>query len=77
MTDDSVGSHELARFRRGQEIRVYKLRPAKDGAELWRVTDAGDDTTSVLETKFQDTSQALQFLEELDRTLKAGGWVAF
>lgn len=66
--------HELARFTRGQETRVYRLRPARDGAELWRLTDTADDTTSVLETKFLNTTEALEFLEELDRTLRAGGW---
>ena len=75
--DDSDGFPELARFQRGDELRIYKLRPIENGAELWRFTEAsGALSDSVKETTFRDAGEALLFLEDLNRALKAGGWVA-
>jgi hypothetical protein len=74
---DSVGFPELARFERGELQRVYELRPVDGGAELWRITQSpGAPSESVNETTFRSTTEALEFLAELDRTLKAAGWRA-
>jgi hypothetical protein len=75
MADAPVGLREVARFVRGTEQRSYGLRAAPEGAELWRITEAaGQPPEPVLETTLDNIDQALTFLEELDRTLKAGGW---
>jgi hypothetical protein len=45
------------------------------GAELWRVTELpGEPSRSVRETVFTGAEAAAEFLEEVRRTLKAGGW---
>src|SRR5688500_4915687 len=73
MSDAAV--HEVLRVTRGLETRIYNLLPVPDGAELWRVTEtAGAPSRSVKETHFRDAEAAVEFLEEVRRTLKAGGW---
>ena len=68
-------SRELARFKRGADERIYRLRPVDNGAELWRITEVdGQQTEAILETGFSNVEDALAFLGELDRTLRAGGW---
>jgi len=45
------------------------------GAELWRMTESpGEQTRSVKESDFKDPETTSQFLDEVRRTLKAGGW---
>jgi hypothetical protein len=71
MNDD----HELLRFRRGVETRVYALRAAPAGAELWRVTECpGEPPQSIMESHFSDPDEVSRFLDELRRALTAGGW---
>jgi hypothetical protein len=68
---------ELAIFRRGEVVRTYALRPVEGGAELWRITQApGTEPQALTETTFRSAEEALAFLEELQRTLRAGGWTA-
>jgi hypothetical protein len=65
----------LLEYRRGDEIRVYNVRVVADGAELWAVTEApGRVPRSVKEGLFTNAAEALEFLEEVHRTLLAGGW---
>jgi hypothetical protein len=46
-----------------------------EGAELWRTTERqGEPPTSVKEGHFNDSDVAAAFLEEVQRTLTAGGW---
>jgi hypothetical protein len=72
---NSTDSHELLRCTRRNETRTYSLREVGGGAELWRITEApGADAQSVKEGHFKDSEQVLQFLEELRRSLIAGGW---
>ena len=67
--------HEVLRVTRGLETRIYNLLPVPGGAELWRVTEtAGEPSRSVKETHFTDAEAAAEFLEEVRRTLTAGGW---
>jgi hypothetical protein len=67
--------HEVLRVTRGLETRIYNLLPVPEGAELWRVTETvGAPSRSVKETHFRDAEAAAEFLEEVRRTLKAGGW---
>ena len=67
--------HEVLRVTRGLETRIYNLLPVPDGAELWRVTEIpGAPSRSVKETKFKDAESAAEFIGEVRRTLKAGGW---
>jgi hypothetical protein len=67
--------HEVLRCTRGDETRIYGLRVVPHGAELWRITESpGEAPRSVKESDFSDPEQTSQFLEEVRRTLKAGGW---
>ena len=64
----------LTCIRRG-ETRVYRLRVAPGGAELWRTSEShGKGIQSVKESDFQSSEQVTGFLEELRRSLIAGGW---
>lgn len=77
MGDDerAIRWHEVLRCTRGDETRVYRLRVVADGAELWRMTESpGEQTRSVKESDFKDPETTSQFLDEVRRTLKAGGW---
>jgi hypothetical protein len=65
----------LLQYRRGDETRIYNVRVVADGAELWAVTEApGRVPRSVKEDLFTNAAEALEFLEEVRRTLLAGGW---
>jgi hypothetical protein len=71
----SMDSHEVLRCQRGDEIRIYNIRTASTGAQLWRVTEvAGEPARSIKECDLADPDEALEFLEEVRRALKAGGW---
>jgi len=65
----------LLEYRRGDETRVYNVRVVAEGAELWAVTEApGRVPRSVKEGLFTSAVEALEFLDEVHRTLLAGGW---
>jgi hypothetical protein len=73
MTADEV--HEVFRYGRGDEVRVYSFHVVPSGTELWRVTRrAGEPDDSIRETTFTRATDAAQFLEEVTRALIAGGW---
>ena len=56
-------------------MRIYNLHVVAGGVELWRVTETADQpATSVKETDFSGVEAAADFLEEVERTLMAGGW---
>ena len=77
-SDDGEGSQEfveILRCVRGDEARSYRLRAVAGGAELWRVTHSGSGGPhSIKECDFQSPDEAAGFLEELRRSLIAGGW---
>jgi hypothetical protein len=65
----------LLQYMRGDETRVYNVRVVAEGAELWAVTEAvGKVPRSVKEGLFTNAAEALEFLDEVHRTLVAGGW---
>jgi hypothetical protein len=67
--------HEALRYWRGDQVRIYNLHVVAGGVELWRVTErAGQPAGSVKETDFTQPEAAALFLEEVKRTLTAGGW---
>lgn len=67
--------HEVFRYRRGDVVRVYKLRVVAGGTEFWRFTHAeGQAAVAVKEDDFNDVDAATRFFEEVERTLTAGGW---
>jgi hypothetical protein len=71
----STDCHELLRYHRGDETRIYNLRVVSDGAELWRITECVDEEPRfVKECHFTDADEASQLIEEVRRTLIAGGW---
>jgi hypothetical protein len=67
--------HELFRYGRGEHVRVYVLRVVDGGTELWRITEVeGQPSQSIMETSFSGPEEAAAFIEEVERTLTAGGW---
>ena len=67
--------HQVLRCTRGDETRTYNLCIVSDGVELWRVVECpGESSVSVKESDFTDADETSDFLEEVRRTLKAGGW---
>ena len=72
---DSAGFVEILRCVRKAETRSYRLRAVPGGAELWRVTESDlAEPQTVKESDFQSSEQVAGFLEELRRSLVAGGW---
>jgi hypothetical protein len=66
---------ELIRYQRLDEVRVYYVRVASPGLELWRVTDTADDETrSIKEADLTSIDETLQLLEDIKRSLTAAGW---
>jgi hypothetical protein len=75
MTTAGSADHELFRYTRGMQLRIYVLRVAPGATELWRMTEvAGQPTQSIMETTFTGSEEAAEFIEEVERTLTAGGW---
>lgn len=77
-SDDRIGSadfREVLRCERGAEIRIYSLRSVSGGAELWRVIEIhGEPASSVRECLLKTPEETAEFLEEVRRALRAGGW---
>ena len=76
MAEDTPATrHEMFRYWRGDEVRVYSLHVVTDGTELWRVTmRPGQPDSIVREEHFTSADVAVRFFEEVTRTLTAGGW---
>ena len=69
------GEHQLFRYGRGPATRIYSLRVNRGRTELWRVTiEPGRPDAAVMEDDFADVDACATFLEEVRRTLVAGGW---
>jgi hypothetical protein len=67
--------HEILRCTRGDETRIYTLRVVSNGVELWRIIESpGANPRSIKESHFTDVDETSQFLDEVRRTLRAGGW---
>lgn len=65
----------MFRYQRGDDVRVYCLRVVPGGTELWRVTErAGQPPSAVKEEDFKRADVAALFLNEVERSLTAGGW---
>jgi hypothetical protein len=76
MTDnDGELGGELFRYRRGSEVRIYRLRVVEGGIELWRITLCpGQPDGSVQEDEYWSSEAAAQGFDEVERTIIAGGW---
>ncbi len=73
--DTPTGVHELFRYWRDDEVRVYNLHVVAGGVELWRVINYPDASpAAVLEERFNSAETAATFIHEVERTLDAGGW---
>jgi hypothetical protein len=71
-TDDF---RDVLRVTRGDETRIYRILVGSGHTELWRFIEApAQPTRSIKECDLADADQAWTFLEEVQRTLKAGGW---
>jgi hypothetical protein len=72
---ESADVCEVLRCERGAEIRIYSLRSVSGGAELWRVIEInGEPASSVRECLLKTPEETAEFLEEVRRTLRTGGW---
>jgi hypothetical protein len=72
--DDALG-HEVCRYCRGEDVRVYRLRAVEEGVELWRVTiRPGQPDHVIQEDRFTDVDAAVEYFEDIRRALTAGGW---
>lgn len=68
-------ARELIRYTKGLQVRVYSIRTVCQGAELWRVTETGGrQTGAVKEADVTSMEETLDLLEEIQRSLVAGGW---
>jgi hypothetical protein len=68
-------SHEVLRCTRGDQTRLYDLRIVSDGVELWRTIESpGEPPVSIRESHFTDPDETASFIDEVRRTLRAGGW---
>ena len=73
--EDSGDFVEVLHCVRKDQSRSYMLRAVPGGAELWRVTESElAGLQSIKESDFQSSEQVAAFLEELRRSLLAGGW---
>jgi len=71
-TDDL---REVLRVARGDETRIYTILVSPGKTELWRFIEApGQPEQSIKECDLSNADEAWKFLEEVQRTLKAGGW---
>jgi hypothetical protein len=73
---DSPDFHTVLRCVRGDETRTYGLLVVAGGVELWRVTESPQAVETVKESDLASSEQTAAFLEELRRSLVAGGWHA-
>ena len=72
---DDHAIHEVFRYGRGDEVRIYSFHVLPAATELWRITErTGEPPEAVMETSFTRAEEAAQFLEEVTRALIAGGW---
>ncbi len=67
---------EIFRYRRDEDVRIYDLRLVEGGGtELWRITvRPGQPNVEIKEDDFTSVEMALQYFEEVERSLIAGGW---
>jgi hypothetical protein len=66
---------EVLRVTRGDETRIYKIRAGSGNPELWRFLEVpGEPVQSIKECDLANPDEAWTFLEEVQRTLRAGGW---
>jgi hypothetical protein len=75
MTEQRVSVCEVFRYSRGEAVRIYSLHVIAGGTELWRVTvRPGQPDSAVKEEDFTSADMAARYIEEIVRTLVAGGW---
>ena len=73
----STDFRELFRYRRGDTVETYNLRPLSDSkAELWVVTThTGESTASShLETTFTTVDEAIRYLDAKEQSLQKSRW---
>ena len=68
--------HEVLRCARGEETRTYGLLVIPGGVQLWRISESATGVETVKESDLGSSEQAAALLEELRRSLIAGGWQA-
>jgi hypothetical protein len=66
---------EVFRFQKGNDLRVYGLRLVSGRVELWRVTETpGQQASAIKEADCANSREALELFEDIEASLKAGGW---
>jgi hypothetical protein len=70
-----AGLRALFRYQRSGEVRAYHLKILAIGVELWRVTERpGQPPASLKEADLTSAAEAAQLLDDIQRSLTAGGW---
>ena len=66
---------ELFRYEKAGRVRIYNLRAVSHGAELWVASSkAGKVTASRKLMTFNNPDEATIVQEDVEQTLRAGGW---
>jgi hypothetical protein len=72
---EGASGHEVFRYSRGDDVRIYSLHVVASGTELWRVTvRPGQPNSATKEENFRSADVAARYFQEIERTLTAGGW---
>ena len=72
--ESSPDFHEVLRYARGGETRTYGLLVIPGGVQLWRISESSAGVETVKESDLGSSEEASALLEELRRSLIAGGW---
>lgn len=72
----STDFQPLGRYRKARRTRIYKLRDVNHGAELWVVAEEGGKTENARKiVTFENPDDVAPFMADVDRELRAGGWL--
>jgi hypothetical protein len=71
---ESTDFRELFRYRKGGRRRSYKLRVLGDRAELWVLSEGGEEPKSRKLATFESPDDVVPFLQSVEQELRAGGW---
>jgi hypothetical protein len=71
----STGFREVFRYEKRGKIRIYNLRVARGGTELWVVSSkAGGVSDSKKKMIITHPEEVPIVLGDVERTLRTGGW---
>jgi hypothetical protein len=66
----------LFRYKKSHRSRIYKLREWDGGTELWVVSEENGKTKRARRiVNFRNPDDIEPFMEDVERELRAGGWI--